>query len=305
VGEKMINFKKVEIDDKQWMEPLIASVDVRACHINFTNIFSWSDIYKYGVAKVNDFLVVKGESDLYGPYYFYPTGSGDIRGAIELMNQDANDCGHGFTLVGLSPENIEVLKNVFPDHFEYETMRESYDYLYLLEKLVSLSGNKLHSKRNHINRFKENNNWSFEPITLDNIGECWEMNTEWCKINDYNEDDQFSNDSCAVRHCFENFLALGLDGGLLRSEGRVIAYTMGEKLNSDTYVIHIEKAFGEIQGAYQMINREFADYVQHKHPQMVYVNREEDMGYEGLRKAKLSYNPVKMEEKYVAKYFLG
>ncbi|MPM89490.1 hypothetical protein SDC9_136599 [bioreactor metagenome] len=128
------------------------------------------------------------------------------------------------------------------------------------------------------------------------------MNKAWCKANQYEEDEQLVEELCAVRRCFNNFVPLGLEGGLLRLDGRIIAFTMGDKLNSNTYDIHIEKAFGEIQGAYQMINREFAVLIQDRHPEIIYFNREEDMGYEGLRKAKLSYHPVKMEEKFWAKF---
>lgn len=303
-GENMITFKKPELSDKIWMEPLLVTADMSGCHQNFTNIFSWLEIYHYRVAQVNDYLVVKGILDD-SPYYFYPAGSGDIKAVFEIMRQDAASCAHEFVLAGVSPENIAVMKSLFPDHFEYKEMRDSFDYVYLLDKLVSLSGNKLHSKRNHINKFKkENQEWSFEQISLENIGECWEMNLQWCKANSQNIE-EIASESCAVRRCFNHFTALGLEGGLIRLEGRVIAFTMGEKLNSDTYVIHIEKALGDVDGSYQMINREFAAFIQQHYPQVIYVNREEDMGFEGLRKSKSSYRPHKMEEKYLATYFEG
>lgn len=300
----MIDFKEIEISDKKWMEPLLITADMPGCHQNYTNIFAWSKIYKYRVAQVNNYLVVKGvinDSD----YYFYPAGSGEIRTVFEAMQEDAASCGHEFVLAGISPENIAVMKNTFPEHFEYKEMRDNFDYVYLLDKLVTLSGNKLHSKRNHINRFiKENPEWSFELISSDNLAECLEMNMEWCRLNsDKGHDIEIAEECCAVRRCFDNFTNLGLEGGLVRVNGRVIAFTMGEKLNSDTYVIHIEKAFSEYAGAYQIINREFAAVIQKNYPQLIYVNREEDMGLEGLRKAKLSYHPVKMEEKYFATYF--
>ncbi|MDR3602233.1 MAG: phosphatidylglycerol lysyltransferase domain-containing protein [Desulfosporosinus sp.] len=300
----MINFKEIELNDKIWMEPLLSTADMSGCHQNFTNIFAWSKTYYYRVAQVNDYLVVKGILDNI-PYYFYPAGSGDIMTVFELMQADAVACGHDFVLAGVSPENMAELKRMFPEHFEYKEMRESFDYVYLLDKLVTLAGNKLHSKRNYINRFnKENQNWSFEKISLENLAECWEMNLQWCQINS-NHEDEIAKESCAVRRCFQHFTALGLEGGLIRAEGKVIAFTMGELLNSDTYVIHIEKAFAEIVGAYQMINREFAAFIQKNYPQQIYVNREEDMGLEGLRKAKLSYHPDKMEVKYLATYFEG
>ena len=298
----MIKFKTVELADKQWMELLIKKANTGGSHINFTNIFAWSQIFHYRVAKVDGFLAVKGRIQNDVHYYFYPAGQGDSETVIKLLKQDAADCGHDFLLLGLSLENVDELKKLFPESFVYKEMRDSFDYVYHLEKLVTLSGRKLHSKRNHIRRFVDKYNWKFEPITSENLAECWEMNVLWCKENGCNDDKHLSNEDCAVRRCFKNFTELGLEGGLIRVDGNVIAYTMGEKLNSETYIIHIEKAFGKIQGAYQIINREFAAHIQQKYPQLVYVNREEDMGNEGLRKAKLSYYPEKFEEKFMAKY---
>lgn len=301
----MIDFKKVALTDKDWMDPLLAAANLGGCHQNFTNIFAWSEINKYSVARVYDYLVVKGGKKPYGPYYFYPAGSGDIRAVLEEMKKDAAERQHRFRIAGASPENITELNRIYPGGFLYQESRNDYDYVYFLEKLVTLRGKKLQAKRNHINRFKANNNWSFEEITPENLGECWEMNEKWCKSNDCADDEKLSEEYCAVRRCFKNYAPLGLEGGLIRVDGRVIAFTMGDVLNSDTYVIHIEKAFAEIQGAYQIINQEFAALIQRRYPSLIYVNREEDAGLEGLRKAKLSYHPDKMEIKFIADYAAG
>lgn len=298
----MIDFKNIDISDKDWMKPLIKASDLSGCHQNFTNIFSWSEIYHYQVAKVNESLVVKGQ--LNGTsYYFYPAGTGDVLPVLEEMKKDAEENNHDFIVLGMSPENMATLKELYPDHFEYQEMRDSFDYVYQAEKLATLAGRKLQAKRNHINRFVANNSWTFERITPDNLAECWEMNLEWCRKNDCKDDEQLRAEYCAVKRDFDYFTPLELEGGLIRVEDKIVAFTLGERLNSDTYVVHVEKAFGEIQGAYQIVNREFVKWVRETYPDIVYVNREEDMGYEGLRKAKLSYHPDKMEEKYLAKYF--
>jgi hypothetical protein len=297
----MINYKEIEIKDKNWIEPLVAAADIRGCHYNFTNLFAWSKIYKYNVAQVDDYLLVKGEMNGF-PYYFFPAGQGNPQSVLEAIGQEAVTGGYDFAFAGLSTENLAMLNSLFPADFEFTERRDSFDYVYLLDKLVTLTGDKLKAKRNHVNHFRKNNIWSFEQISSENLAECWEMNIEWCKAHGCEDEKQLANENCAVRRCFDYFTELGLEGGLLRSAGRVVAYTMGDKLNADTYDIHIEKALEEIQGAYQMINREFATLIQQKHPEMIYVNREEDMGMEGLRKAKLSYRPIKMEKKYWGKY---
>jgi hypothetical protein len=195
---------------------------------------------------------------------------------------------------------MKTLDTLYPDLFSYEAGRDAFDYVYSIDKLASLSGKKLHAKRNHINVFKKNHQWSFELITKENLGECYAMNEQWCKEMECSEEIGLKQENCATRRFFRYYNELGLDGGLIRAEGKVIAFTMGEVLNSDTYDIHIEKALRDIQGGYPMINREFAAYIKDKYPHIIWINREEDMGYEGLRKAKESYFPDKMEEKYLA-----
>ena len=296
----MINFNKIMLEDKEWVRDLLKESDYSGCHQNFGNLFAWSSVYNTHVARVNDLLVVK-ESIKGKDLFFYPAGRGDKRPALEKIMEYAEARGQKCKLTGLSPENMKELDALFPDVFTYKEVRDAFDYVYLLEKMADLKGKKLHGKRNHINAFIRNNpNWSFETITGDNLEECGLMNKKWCLEIGCKEDIDLYNENCATKVFLKNFSNLGLDGGLIRVEGEVIAYTLGEVLNSDTYVIHIEKALKSIQGAYTMINREFAQWVQSKYPHLTFINREEDMGLDGLRKAKKSYYPVKMEEKYLA-----
>lgn len=299
----MIDFKTIALQDKQWITSLLAAADKPGCQYSFINLFGWSIIYHYRVARVGEFLVVKGEEAKGAPYYLFPAGHGDgLETVLQEMKQDAEDSGQGFIIYGLSPEDVEDVKRIFPGAFTFEEMRNSFDYVYLLDKLVTLSGKKLQAKRNYVNRFKEHNQWSFEEITAENLNECWEMKEKWCELYGCKDDKTLENEGCVLRRYFQHYFELGMEGGLLRLDGEVVAFTMGSRLNSDTYDIYIEKAFRDIPGAYQTINREFAAYIQNKYPEMVYVNREEDIGSPGLRKAKLSYYPVRFEVKYAAKY---
>ena len=203
-----------------------------------------------------------------------------------------------FILRSMVKEQVDLLEELFPNRFEITTNRDETEYIYTVEKLSKLSGKKLHGKRNHIARFKDNANWSYEDISDDNFKECLEMNDEWCKLYDCIDDPSLNHELCAVKEAFGNYNELGLVGGLLRREGKVIAYTIGSRINEDTFNIHIEKAFANIQGAYPMINQQF---VQHNCQEYVYVNREEDLGDEGLRKAKMSYYPDVLLDKYTAR----
>ncbi len=295
----MIDFKDILLEDKTWAKPLFNDANLPGCHQNFNSNFIWSKINKKKIARVNNYVVLKVMEDKNNPIYFYPAGVGEVKAVIEQMMEDASQSGHDFVLDGLSPENIESLDQLFPKQFKYKKVRANFDYVYLLEKMVSLSGKKLSAKRNHINNFNRNYQWTFEPISKDNLEECWEMSKQWCIDNGCDESEDLEKEACAVKVCFDHFFDLELEGGLIRANGKVIAFTMGEILNNDTYVIHVEKAFGDIQGAYAIINREFATMIQERHPHMVYVNREEDVGDKGLRRAKKSYYPIRMEKKYL------
>ncbi len=188
----------------------------------------------------------------------------------------------------------QTLEELFPNTFAFSYNRDYSDYIYLVEDLMYLKGKKFHGKRNHINQFLKNNEFTYEPMTPENIPECREMNEKWKEQNDSGDSRSLETELRAVDMAFRYFEKFGFVGGLIRIRGEVAAFTIGERLNSDTFVSHIEKAYHDIQGLYPMINQQFALNCMEGYK---YVNREEDMGVEGLRKAKLSYNPVIILEK--------
>ncbi|MBP2649956.1 MAG: hypothetical protein H6Q74_781 [Firmicutes bacterium] len=298
----MINFKTITLSDKQWIDQLLAKVNKRGCEYTFTNMFIWSYKFDVKVAKVNDYLVVKLNLPA-GRCYMYPVGSGDIKPVIIELKRDAEESNHDFFMTGVDQKSVSELAELFPDCFVYEEERSSFDYLYSVEKLAELSGRKLHGKRTHISRFIENNpDWSYEPLTQDNIQECYRMDREWYKLNPDNQYRTDLNEGNEIKRALDNYAELKLDGGILRSNGRVIGFTLGGKINEDTYDVHFEEAYKDISGAYTMINREFARYIRQTYPEVVYINREDDLGMPGLRKAKQSYYPDLMIEKHSAIY---
>lgn len=299
----MLDFKKIELSDKQWVDELLGYSDFRRTEDCFTSLYIWTDIYKSSLCRYGDFLVTRSfKDDLV--QYLYPAGKGDLKELIQLLDEDARSLGKPFSMVAIPARQVAVIEELFPKQFDFSPTRDSFDYIYERERLASLSGKKLQSKRNHIARFKELKDWQYETFDWTNrekceilIPQCLEMNDLWCKQNKCLQNLSLLSETCAVRKALSDFIPLRLRGGLLRLEGKVIAYTVGEPLNSDTFIVHIEKAFSEINGAYPMINQSFvkSDALQFK-----YVNREDDAGDEGLRTAKLSYNPIFMEEKYCA-----
>lgn len=293
----MLSFRNVELTDREWITQRLQQSNFKSCDYSFVNNYIWGTANHIRFADVNGFYcLISGEGGAAG--YTYPAGSGDIKPVIEALMADAAQRGAPFRLRGISEENVKLMQTLFPDQFEYSANRDDSDYIYSVERLTSLAGKKLHSKRNHIARFADNPDWVYEDITAQNISECWDMNQAWCKLYSCIEDESLNHEACAVKRAFKHFFELGLKGGMLRVGGKVVAYTMGEPLSTDTYVMHIEKAFPEVQGAYPMINKQFLLY---NCQDFTYVNREEDLGDDGLRKAKTSYYPDILLEKYTAK----
>lgn len=300
----MIDFHFPKLEDKPWVDCLLKQADYRGCDYNFTNLFTWSRAYSMEIGEADGFLVTHVCARM-GCSYLYPAGAGDPSGVIRALAADALERGAPLRLVCLTPRQIGELGQCFPGKFAFTADRDGFDYLYEIGRLADLGGKKLHAKRNHINRFIENNpGWSYEEITRQSLPECLEMDREWYRRSlqreGAGEEQDLGDEGVALRLAIEHYRELGLEGGLIRVDGRVVAFTMGDKLCSDTYDVHFEKAYGEIQGAYAIINREFARWVRERHPEIRYLNREDDMGVEGLRKAKQSYYPDLMVEKHTA-----
>lgn len=294
----MIEFKQVELSDKAWMDKLIHEEDSQSADFNFTNIYIWDGSFRQYVAEYGGRLLVKLTYPGY-PFYSFPVGGGDLKPVVLALRDDAERNGVKLDIKGVTPGQITELEEAFPGRFEFSSDTPFFDYMYSAEKMATLSGKKLHAKRNHINRFVENNNWLAEPMSDDNLDECKAFTDEWMEEHECNVED-FPSESLSLLRTFDNFEFLGLEGVVLRVDGKLAAYSIGEKLNSDTFVVHFEKAISDTQGAYAMMNREFARAILENHPESVYINREDDMGMENLRRAKRSYYPEFMVEKYSA-----
>ena len=220
--------------------------------------------------------------------------------ALDALEQDAAERSIPFVIVSVAEPMIERIEAVRPGKFTFShDSEDGDDYIYLAEKLRTLSGKKLQSKRNLVNRFKTayEGRWSYEDMTRENIKDAFAFHIHWCNLNGCARERDFEGETCAIVQALHNFDYLNLRGGLLRLDGEVIAFTFGCKATPDMFVVQIEKADHTIQGAYQMINQQF---VQRNCNDVEYVNREEDLGLEGLRKAKKSYYPVMRGVKYMA-----
>lgn len=292
----MLNFRPICIEDRNKVNQILSKSDFRGSEYCFVNNYMWSNVYDISIYIDNYFCVLKFiENGV--PKFSFPAGSGDIDNIINKIIDYCNINKIILHLTGINEDTKKILENNYDNKFKYQEDRDKFDYIYLADDLSNLAGKKYHSKRNHINRFLDND-WTFEMINEKNIHLCKDMSREWCILNECEKDEDKKKEMVAVGKLLDHFFELGVQGGILKVSGKVVGYTIGERLNSDTFIVHVEKAFFDIQGAYTMINREFSKYIFSNN--FKYINREEDLGIEGLRKAKLSYKPEILYKKYTA-----
>ena len=294
----MIEFKSLSFSDREWVTLRLLEDDRQACEYSFANNFLWSDIYGVKMAKEQGCLIFRfQDEDRY--CYTIPIGAGNRKGALDALLAMAQANHQELVLGTLVQSDLVWLEQNYPNRYTVETNRDDYDYVYTTEKLSTLSGRKLHGKRNHIARFKDDNNWLYRDMMPEDAGECMRLLDIWKEAESENWNEEMENELHINRIALRNLAELVLDGGMLYKGGRLVAFSIGEPLNSNTYVVHIEKALASVQGAYPMINQQF---VLHHCQDYAYVNREEDTGDEGLRKAKLSYQPELLVEKFQARF---
>ena len=290
----MLNFKMAELSDRAKINNLLSQSPRASMEYNFTLLYMWQNQYKMEFAIEDDVLFIRAGRDKKS--YLFPCGSGDIKNALDKLFAY---CPDGLSFYSLNSEQKAFLEKEYPGRFSFSENRNAGDYVYLAENLINLKGKKLSSKRNHINKFVlENPDWKYEKITADNLTEVKAMHEKWCELQDISERKGLKEETEAVKKALADYESLELTGGLIRTGGEVVAFSVGDRLNDDTFLVHIEKAFGYINGAYTIINREF---VKNDCAGYTYINREDDAADEGLRRAKLSYQPYEIIKKYNAK----
>ncbi len=267
------------------------------CELTAANNILWSKFYDTSFVIVEDMLSYCKMEENKPIMFTFPVGKHNPKGAFDILCQEFEKCGTAPKFNLVHPEMFQQIEEWYPGKFKIEYDRDVADYLYEYKTLSELKGKKLHGKRNHINRFEENYpDYVYEIIGASNYKECIELAYNWEKDNNPDEAEDKRYERNIIEQALNNREQLGLIGGLIRVDGRVIAFTVGEAINDKCFVVHFEKAYADIQGAYPMINREF---VRRQLKGYKYINREEDLGIPGLRHAKTSYQPVKLVEKGV------
>jgi len=309
----MIDFKPITLADRALVERYVGASECRNCDMAFANMFCWRSLYDSAVAEVDGFLVIRFRID--GGHrlgYMQPLGEGDFTSLLPLLAEDARRHGQRLRLMGLTPDGCERVRRSGFGEFAFSTPRDLSDYIYNAEELSTLPGRRYQSKRNHINRFTAEYDYRYEPLTEERFEECLLLEQRWRRqreaaaaaataepsaLSAGELSTELSAEQQAMREAFEHFGELGLRGGCLYVGERLVAFTYGSPINRDTFDCHVEKADTAYDGAFTMINRLFAE---HLPEQYIYINREEDLGIEGLRRAKLSYHPAFLLDKCTA-----
>ena len=294
----MIPFHRATIADKAPYEELLFSAPERGCEYSFANLFLWG---RQEIAFLHG--CVAFFSHFFGrTVYPYPIGSGDKRAVLEEIIADARERGIPCRITGMTEADRADLDAWFPGKFHSRAARDNFDYVYSIDALADLKGKKLQKKRNHFNRFQAARpDYRVESLSCENLARVQHMVNDWyVSRRKADPDGDYLLESLAMAKAFRHYDALNMEGLVLLDGNEILAMTMGSRMSHNTFDIHFEKAREDADGAYPAINCEFARHLRLKYPEIQYLNREDDIGLEGLRKAKLSYYPDHMVEKYKA-----
>lgn len=287
----MLNFRKVKIDDiDEWNKCLAESGEI-SCENAFVNILVWAELYHNEIAFKNSSVFLKSYED--GADTFRLPLGGNIKEGLREIEEYTKNRPHAFW----TPDGaaFQSLPESFFEQYDRIESRNAFDYIYLQSDLAQLSGKKYHSKRNHISAFTKKHDWHYEPITSENMDAVKDCADAWYKENEQRLDRYMRCEKQGVQLMLDNMKRLRIKGGAIVTDGKVVAFTLGSPINKQVFDIHIEKALSEYAGAYTVINREFAS---RELGEYKYINREDDLGLEGLRKAKLSYHPQILLKKF-------
>lgn len=293
----MLQFSPLNPEDKPRLDALLQTCGDRGCEYSFANLFLWGrQKATFHEGNLAFFCQFNRRS-----VYLFPLGS-NLKPTLDAIIHDAQMRGIPCRLTSLTQEDCEKLESWYPGQFHFHPDRDSFDYLYSIDALAELKGKKLQRKRNHCNRFRLlHPGCTVQPITDENTPQVEAMLQSWYAAKlAADPTANFYLEQAAISKALRHRKELGMEGLLLMDKNRPIAMTMGSTLSENTFDVHFEKAMEDMDGAYAVINREFARYLKEKYPQIQWLNREDDLGLEGLRKAKLSYCPDHLVEKYWA-----
>lgn len=295
----MLEWSIPEAEDEDWINSCIAVSGTMASDASFANIYLLRNKYSTKISRYKDFIIRKYSGKGARCGYTFPLGKGDVAKALAEIEKDAKECGERLQFAFVTEEQKEVLENAMPARFCYSSDAGDSDYIYLRSELASLSGKAFHKKKNHFSKFvRTYPDYKYYEIGACNIYDAQKVADAWYYEHLQAEDASQLAEYKAIKEALNNFEELGLIGGIIYVNDSPCAMTIASKINENTVDVHFEKAVGEyaLNGGYAAINKLFSE----KLDGVTWLNREEDIGIEGLRKAKLSYRPKIMLKKYSA-----
>lgn len=288
-----MNFKKIELSDKEIFDKYYEKYPQNSAYLSFVSLFTWQAQVNFRFAGTDGDIVIKYDSYKdKKEYCILPETNEEVtKKVIDSLLKEGN-----VLLSNLTKNQVDIIKKIYPDKFSFNHSRDNDNYIYNALEMASLPGKKFHSKKNFVNRFKKEYSYTYEKIDENIKNECIELLDLWCEKKDC-ADGAVKAEICACKLALKNMDKLSLTGRALKVQGKTVAFTLCEKFNPDMAIIHFEKADTDYKGAFQTV---FYELSKNELTDFKYINREEDMGDEGLRKAKLSYKPCLMLEMYGA-----
>ena len=292
----MIQFQKLNPANKADYDAYLLHCGQRGCEYNFANLYLWG---RQRAAFLGDSLVFFSQFNQRSVYLF-PLCHGDLKETIDTIIHDAHTCGIPCRLTSLTHEDCDALEALYPGKFHIHHDRNSFDYIYNIEDLATLKGKKFQKKRNHLNKFKQlHPDFRVELITDANTPQVEALLENWYRTRlEADPSADFYMEQVAISKALRHREELGMEGLVIMDGDEMLAMTLGTPLSGSTYDVQFEKAIDET--AYVAMCSSFAAWLMDKYPHLQYLNREDDLGIEGLRKSKLAYNPVTMIEKHWA-----
>lgn len=285
----MLEFRDIDISDKMRIDAALSASQFMGCEYSFANNMAWRRLAGSKISFYKDFYLCCAFDTADGvPHFILPAGTGSYKDVIDEMMRFTDTLAVPLIITGITDDFLPTLNELYPDKFTVTPDRDSSDYIYYSSDLIGLSGKKYHGKRNHLARFKELG-CEYSPITERDFDDCITFGAVAYNNKAAESDHSFVAEQFAINTYFNFFDELGLSGGVIRKDGVLAAFTIGEGLNRDTFCVHIEKADTQYNGIYAGINNCFARDAAISYK---FINREEDLGLEGLRKSKLSYRPA-------------
>lgn len=295
----MVKFKPLELEDRELFLKYLKDYNFNTYEYSFATLYLWRKLCNVEYAIIKDAIIVKKSEKSFGTYFMQPIGykKENLKDIIDiLMEIREEDRNIKCLFRDIEGPFLEELKEIFPDKVCFCDDENNFDYIYSREELMTLKGNRFHKKRNHYNQFI--NSYEFEVKDFDDEGvvdDCREFAVAWNENKD-NVSQQLEYELDGIKDLLENYKALGLQGMAVYVDEKLIGFTIGERVNDKMAIIHIEKADANYKGAYNFVNKTF---IERYYSNLLFINREEDLGVEGLRDAKSSYHPIKLERKYI------